>query len=62
MPRRALGRQLRELRERNGISQNAAARIIETSPQTYGRLEDGKVTKTTDLIINALANAFNASD
>ncbi|WP_083887472.1 helix-turn-helix domain-containing protein [Nocardia asiatica] len=62
LPRRALGRQLRELRERNDISQNAAARIIETSPQTYGRLEDGKVTKTTDLIINALANAFNASD
>ncbi|WP_083889504.1 helix-turn-helix domain-containing protein [Nocardia pneumoniae] len=62
LPRRALGRQLRKLRERNGISQGAAARIIETSPQTYGRLEEGKVTKTTDLIINALANAFRADD
>ncbi|WP_330229573.1 helix-turn-helix domain-containing protein [Nocardia sp. NBC_00508] len=62
LPRRALGRQLRKLRERNEISQNGAARIIETSPQTYGRLEEGKVTKTTDLIINALANAFRADD
>ncbi|MEV6321813.1 helix-turn-helix transcriptional regulator [Nocardia sp. NPDC051787] len=62
LPRRALGRQLRKLRERNDISQGAAARIIETSPQTYGRLEEGKVTKTTDLIINALANAFHADD
>ncbi len=62
LPRRALGRQLRKLRERNDISQGAAARIIETSPQTYGRLEEGKVTKTTDLIINALANAFQADD
>ncbi|MEU2035008.1 helix-turn-helix domain-containing protein [Nocardia amamiensis] len=57
-----MGRQLRKLRERNDISQGAAARIIETSPQTYGRLEEGKVTKTTDLIINALANAFQADD
>jgi DNA-binding XRE family transcriptional regulator len=57
-----LGRQLRKLRERNDISQGAAARVIETSPQTYGRLEEGKVTKTTDLIINALANAFRADD
>lgn len=62
LPRRALGRQLRKLRERNKTPQAAAARIAETSPQSYGRLEDGRVTKVTDLVINALANAFRADD
>ncbi|MEU7629006.1 helix-turn-helix domain-containing protein [Nocardia sp. NPDC049220] len=57
LPRRALGRQLKGLRERNGITQADAARIVEVSPQSYGRLEDGRVTKITNLGINALANA-----
>ncbi|WP_330231389.1 helix-turn-helix domain-containing protein [Nocardia sp. NBC_00508] len=62
LPRRALGRRIRQLRERNNVSQAAAARIVETSPQSYGRLEEGRVTKVTDLGINALANAFKADD
>ncbi|WP_459546817.1 helix-turn-helix domain-containing protein [Nocardia sp. X0981] len=62
LPRRALGRQLRKLRERNAISQSAAARVAEISPQSYGRLEDGRITKVTDLALNALANAYHATD
>ncbi|MEU7767727.1 helix-turn-helix transcriptional regulator [Nocardia sp. NPDC049190] len=57
-----MGRQLKGLRERNGITQADAARIVEVSPQSYGRLEDGRVTKITNLGINALANAFRADD
>ncbi len=44
------------------MSQAAAARIVETSPQSYGRMEDGRVTRVTDLGINALANAFKVDD
>ncbi len=62
LPRRALGRQLRKLRERSSITQSAASRIAETSPQSYGRLEDGRQTKITDLALNALANAYGATD
>ncbi|WP_328396835.1 helix-turn-helix domain-containing protein [Nocardia sp. NBC_00416] len=62
LPRRALGRQLRNLRERNDISQAAAARIAETSSQTYGRLEDGRITKVTDMLLNTLANAYQTTD
>ncbi|WP_082853968.1 MULTISPECIES: helix-turn-helix domain-containing protein [Nocardia] len=62
LPRRALGRQLRTLRERNRINQADAARIAETSPQTYGRLEDGRITKVTDMLLNTLANAYGATD
>lgn len=62
LPRRALGRQLRKLRERAGFTASAASRIAETSPQTYGRLEDGRITKVTDMLLNTLANAFEATD
>ncbi|MGW0180749.1 helix-turn-helix domain-containing protein [Nocardia sp. NPDC003345] len=62
LPRRALGQQLRKLRERIDMSQAAASRIAETSPQSYGRLEDGRITKVTDMALNALANAYRATD
>lgn len=62
LPRRALGRQLRKLRERSGFTAAAASRIAETSPQTYGRLEDGRITKVTDMLLNTLANAYRATD
>ncbi|MET8799519.1 helix-turn-helix transcriptional regulator [Nocardia sp. NPDC004568] len=62
LPRRALGRQLRKLRERAGLTQSAASRVAEVSPQSYGRIEDGRQTKVTDLGLNALANAYNATD
>lgn len=62
LPRRALGRQLRKLREKAGLTQSAASRVAEVSPQSYGRIEDGRQTKVTDLGLNALANAYGASD
>ncbi len=62
LPRRALGRQLRKMRLREGLTQSAAARAAETSPQTYGRLEDGLKTKVTDMAMNALCNAFSSTD
>ncbi|MFI6315072.1 helix-turn-helix domain-containing protein [Nocardia fusca] len=62
LPRRALGRQLRKLRERAGLTQSAASRVAEVSPQSYGRIEDGRQTKVTDLGLNALANAYEATD
>ncbi|WP_267467201.1 MULTISPECIES: helix-turn-helix domain-containing protein [Nocardia] len=62
LPRRALGRQLRKMRLRQGMTQAAAARAAESSPQTYGRLEDGLKTKVTDMAMNALCNAFSGTD
>ncbi|WP_328390325.1 helix-turn-helix domain-containing protein [Nocardia sp. NBC_00416] len=62
LPRRALGRQLRKLRERAGFTQSAASRVAEISPQSYGRIEDGRQTKVTDLGLNALANAYETTD
>lgn len=62
LPRRALGRQLRKMRLRAEMTQAGAARAAETSPQTYGRLEDGLKTKVTDLAMNALCNAFSSTD
>ncbi|WP_327147293.1 helix-turn-helix domain-containing protein [Nocardia sp. NBC_01329] len=62
LPRRALGRQLRKLRDRAGLTQTAASRVAEISPQSYGRIEDGRQTKVTDLGLNALANAYKATD
>ncbi|MEU1983471.1 helix-turn-helix transcriptional regulator [Nocardia sp. NPDC019395] len=62
LPRRALGRQLRKMRLREGITQSGAARVAEVSPQSYGRLEDGRQTKVTDLAMNALCNAFSSTD
>ncbi|MFD4402945.1 helix-turn-helix domain-containing protein [Nocardia sp. NPDC058499] len=62
LPRRALGRQLRKMRLREGVTQSGAARVAEVSPQSYGRLEDGRPTKVTDLAMNALCNAFSSTD
>ncbi|MFE3444844.1 helix-turn-helix domain-containing protein [Nocardia sp. NPDC059180] len=62
LPRRALGRELRKLRERAGISQSAAARAIELSPQSIGRIEEGHGTRVSSLQVNALCDRYTASD
>jgi transcriptional regulator with XRE-family HTH domain len=62
LPKRALGRELRRLRERSGIRQAAAARAIEVSPQTIGRMEDGHASRPTSLQINGLCDRYGASD
>ncbi|MFI5719653.1 helix-turn-helix domain-containing protein [Nocardia sp. NPDC051750] len=62
LPKRALGRELRRLRERRGTSQAAAARAIEVSPQTIGRMEDGHASRPTTLQVNGLCDLYQASD
>ncbi|MGV9678227.1 helix-turn-helix domain-containing protein [Nocardia sp. NPDC003482] len=59
---RALGRQLQKFRERADVSKNSAAKAAETSPQTYGRLEDGVKHNPTNMMINALCDKLRVSD
>ncbi|WP_280263446.1 helix-turn-helix domain-containing protein [Nocardia wallacei] len=59
---RALGRQLQKYRERAGLTQNAVAKAVETSPQTYGRLEDGQKHNITNLVLNAICDKLGVSD
>ncbi|MFI1918659.1 helix-turn-helix domain-containing protein [Nocardia sp. NPDC020380] len=61
LARRALGRELKRLREGKKLNQSAAGRVIGVSPQTIGRMEDGLPTKVSDLYINALCDAYVAS-
>ncbi|MEV6768376.1 helix-turn-helix transcriptional regulator [Nocardia sp. NPDC051030] len=61
LARRALGRQLKRIRERHNISQSAAGRVIGVSQQTIGRMEDGQPTKVSDLYINTLCDAYQTS-
>ncbi|WP_228566121.1 helix-turn-helix transcriptional regulator [Nocardia sp. SYP-A9097] len=62
LARRALGRELKRLREAKGLYQAQGGRLIGVSPQTIGRLEDGLPTKVSDLYINALCDGYGASD
>ncbi|WP_040828981.1 helix-turn-helix domain-containing protein [Nocardia jiangxiensis] len=59
---RTLGRELAELRKRAKMTISAAAKVAEYSPPTMRRLEDGVKTKVTNLVINALADAYECSD
>src|SRR6266568_6635749 len=62
LARRSLGRRLRQLREAAKLSQSAAGRAVELSPQSIGRLEDGQATRTSSLHINALCDVYRVSD
>ncbi|MGV9723047.1 helix-turn-helix domain-containing protein [Nocardia beijingensis] len=62
LARRALGRELRRLRTAKGMTQAEAARVGETSPQSIGRIEEGQSTRVTNMMVNALCDAFSASD
>ncbi|MFE3054580.1 helix-turn-helix domain-containing protein [Nocardia sp. NPDC059239] len=59
---RALGRLLAEYRQRAQLTRSAAARVVDTSIQTIGRLEDGLKTKVSRVWINALADAYKCTD
>ncbi|MBF6428580.1 helix-turn-helix domain-containing protein [Nocardia cyriacigeorgica] len=61
LPQRAAGRELRRLRMRAGKSQTAAGKVIEVSPQTIGRMEDGLPTKLSRVYVNALCDEYAAS-
>jgi len=60
--RRSLGCRLRKLRVAAGMSQSTAGRIVELSPQSIGRLENGQTTRVSSLHIVALCDAYKGSD
>ncbi|MEV5649606.1 helix-turn-helix transcriptional regulator [Nocardia sp. NPDC052254] len=61
LAQRALGRELRRLRNAKGMGQSQAARIAETSHQTIGRIEEGQTTRITQLQVNALCDKYGAT-
>jgi hypothetical protein len=44
------------------MTQADAARVGETSPQSIGRIEEGQSTRVTNMMVNALCDAFEATD
>ncbi|MEV0360293.1 helix-turn-helix transcriptional regulator [Nocardia sp. NPDC050697] len=62
LPRRALGRILRDLRDGSGKSQLAAGLCIEVSKQTIGRVEDGKLARISTAQYRDLLDFYGASD
>src|SRR5947208_3267143 len=62
LARRSLGRRLRKLRDAAKMSQSAAGKIVELSPQSIGRLEDGQATRVSSLHINVLCDAYGVDD
>ncbi|MQY24343.1 hypothetical protein NRB20_74780 [Nocardia sp. RB20] len=62
LEQKELGRRLRALRRNAKLSQSAAARAIEVSPQTIGRLEDGQATQISKLHVAELCNIYQAGD
>ncbi|MEU4312869.1 helix-turn-helix transcriptional regulator [Nocardia sp. NPDC024068] len=61
LPRRVLGRRLRELRELAGMSRANAARKCEMGAQTLWRLESGRNSETKKMVVNALCDTYGAS-
>lgn len=61
LPRRVLGRRLREMRELAGLSRAHVARRCEMGVQTLWRLETGRNSETKKIIVNALCDVYEAS-
>ncbi len=61
LERRALGRRLRALRNETGMSRSAAGKVIESSVQTVGRLEDGTGTRISGIHVSLLCDAYKAT-
>lgn len=62
LPRRAMGRLLRELRNRANQTQLAASRILEISKQGVGRLEDGQSIRITTAQLKELLDFYDADE
>lgn len=62
VPRRQLGRHLRDLRLQAGMSMPDAARMIERGTTTLQRLETGQTQKIRLLDIRELCSVYSASD
>lgn len=61
LPRRVLGRRLRELRESTKLSRARAAEECEMGSQTLWRLESGRSSEVKKMVINALCDLYGAS-
>ncbi|WP_153409903.1 helix-turn-helix domain-containing protein [Nocardia macrotermitis] len=58
-----LGRQLKQLRERSGVSQAAACRAIEIAPQTLWRIETGQPgPKLKDIYVETLCRLYSVPE
>lgn len=62
LPRRVLGRRLRELREERKMSRTRAAQACEMGSQTLWRLESGRGSEIKRMVVNALCDLYEASD
>ncbi|MGW0260437.1 helix-turn-helix domain-containing protein [Nocardia beijingensis] len=62
LPRRALGRLLRDLRTRANKSQLAAGLAIEVSKQTIGRVEDGRPARISTAQFRDLLDFYEADE
>ncbi|WP_406237452.1 helix-turn-helix domain-containing protein [Nocardia sp. NBC_01009] len=62
LPRRVLGRRLRELRENCKLSRARAAEECEMGSQTLWRLESGRSSEVKKMVINALCDLYRATD
>jgi DNA-binding XRE family transcriptional regulator len=63
VPRRMLGRELKKLRERSGVSVTVAAEAIEVSPQTLWRIESGQQgPKLKELYVKVLCGIYSAPE
>jgi DNA-binding XRE family transcriptional regulator len=58
-----LGRRLKQLREKAGVSQAAACRAIEVAPQTLWRIETGQPgPKLKDIYVDTLCRLYGAPE
>lgn len=62
LPRRVLGRRLRELREASNLSRARAAQECEMGSQTLWRLESGRSSEVKKMVINALCDLYQTGD
>ncbi|MGO4647590.1 helix-turn-helix domain-containing protein [Nocardia sp. 2YAB30] len=62
LPRRMLGRQLRELRNKSGVSAEAARQAIGVGKQTLWRMETGQPVRLNPLLIEGLCMVYGASE
>ncbi|WP_280479972.1 helix-turn-helix domain-containing protein [Nocardia cyriacigeorgica] len=58
LPRRELGRQLREAREGMGMSLEQAAELVDLSPSSLQRLETGQNSRVSVVVVRELCDAY----
>ncbi|MGW4247104.1 helix-turn-helix domain-containing protein [Nocardia sp. NPDC004722] len=63
VPRRLIGRTLKQLREQSGVPAARAQKLIDVSPQTLWRLETGQAgTKIREVDVDALCRLYDADE